>query len=183
MPSMKSRIAAFRKRVDYAEKAFLRSEDSRELDNCFEMYDGEFVVVALMRRAEKNTALMAALRAEFSQVSVTNWSWIRTAEKHSRITDSKLAEAAAQAQIEAEWHNVHVFMPQLIARSEDGAQPFEIVRREGSMETKETLWGTSLRAICQLVKSWQARTIQGAPFLSLLADIHIRTPEGETHAL
>lgn len=183
MPSMKSRIAAFRKRVDYAEKAFLIREDSRELDNCFEMYDGEYVVVALMRRAAKNPALMNAIRAEFSQVCASDWSWVRTAEKHSRIPDSKLGEAAAQAQIEAEWHNVHVFMPQLSARNEDGAQPFEVVRREGSMETKETLWGTSLRAVCHLVKSWHCRTIQGAPFLSLLAEIQIHTPEGEVHAL
>lgn len=183
MPSMKSRIAAFRKRVDYAEKAFLSREDSRDLDNCFEMYDGEFVVVALTRRSAKNSDLMAALRAEFSQVTAADWSWLRTAEKHKRIPDSKLGEAAAQAQIEAEWHNVHVFMPQLIVRNEDGAQRFEIVRREGSMETKETIWETSLRAVCHLVKSWHARTIQGAPFLSLLADIQIHTPEGEAHVL
>lgn len=183
MPSMKSRMAAFLNRVNYAEKAFLNREDSRQLDNCFEMYDGEFVVVALMRRAEKNPALMTALRAEFSQVSPSEWSWQRTADKHRRIPDHKLPEAAAQAQIEAEWHNVNVFMPQLIARNEEGAQQFEVVRREGSAEVKETLWGPSLRAVCNMVRSWDARTVMGAPFLSLLAEIHIRTPDGEIYAL
>lgn len=183
MPSMKSRMAAFRNRVNYAEQAFLRHEDSRELDNCFEMYDGEFVVVALMRRAARNPDLMAALRAEFSQVSPSEWSWLRTVEKHKRIPDHKLPEMAAQAQIEAEWHSVNIFMPQLIARNEEGAQPFEVVRREGPAELKETLWGPSLRAVCHQVRSWHARTVMGSPFLSLLAEIQIRTPDGEIHAL
>lgn len=183
MPSMKSRMAAYRKRVDYAHTAFLRGEDSRDFDNCFEMYDGEFVVVALMRRAQKDPVLMAAIRADFSQTCVENWSWIKTQEKYKRIPDSKLAELAAQKQIEAEWFNANVHFPQLAMANEQGVQPFRLTRKEGPYEIAETLYGYSVRAIVALVRSWTTRTVLGAPFLSMLAEITIQTQDGEIYPI
>jgi len=52
MKGTKGRIDAFNKRVRTAEKCYLSGVHDRTLDNCFEMHDGEMVVVALMRRAD-----------------------------------------------------------------------------------------------------------------------------------
>lgn len=49
LPSINERKRDFRERVRYASAAFMRREDSRKFDNCFEMYDGSYVVTALMR--------------------------------------------------------------------------------------------------------------------------------------
>lgn len=50
---------AFEDRVNYAASVISKGrmpENSRTLDTCFEMFDGEFVAAALVRRAKKNPA-------------------------------------------------------------------------------------------------------------------------------
>lgn len=184
MPSMSSRKASYRSRVDYAEKAFLSGRiDSRKFDNCFESYDGTFVVVALMRRAAIRPELMVAIRRDFSGTPYDQWSWPKVAARYERVSDARLSTMAAYAQIEAEWHTVNVFIPQLQTMREEGAQPYKITRKEGPEEVIETLYGTCLRAIVTMIRSWTERTIMGVPFLSILAEISISTPEGETVAL
>ena len=62
---MSNKIVSFNQRVDYAERGMQIAEDSRTFDACFEVYDGVFVVTALMRRAKHNPQLDHMIRNKF----------------------------------------------------------------------------------------------------------------------
>lgn len=73
-------------------------EDSRALDDCFEMHDGEYVVAALMRAAEADDPLKQAIRRMFSNFAT--WEeipWIETAASLAHIPDVALELEAARA--------------------------------------------------------------------------------------
>ena len=83
---------SFTERVAYARLAILRNEDSRAHDNCFEMYDGALVVTALMRQAETDPHLLAAIKRQFSIAGIGLWE--TTAAEHAHIPTHKLPDAA-----------------------------------------------------------------------------------------
>lgn len=88
-------------RVNFAAAYMVRGiTNSRALDNCFEMFDGDLVVTALVRRAMKNPKLHAAIAkqwgAQFPQ------SWLDTAMKYAHLTTRELPHAAAYMRASAE---------------------------------------------------------------------------------
>ena len=119
MPSLNMRKRAFQNRVLFAQQALITGDvDSRAFDACFEMYDGTFVVTALMRRAEADPALMAGILRYFGAADASTLAWTKTAAKFQNLRTLNLGNAAAVAQIEAEWENVYIAIPQMLARQE-----------------------------------------------------------------
>jgi len=90
--------ASFPERCRYARIGILMAEDSRALDDCFEMGDGAAVVAWLMRAAETDERLKEAIRWMFRNFDT--WEeipWIATAASLAHIPDAELgAEAARQ---------------------------------------------------------------------------------------
>lgn len=88
---MKTITGGFSYRVNFAAAHISRGANStRSFDNCFEMWDGDAVAVALYRRARKNAKLRKNL-----------WNYIgrelcvQVAFKHRRIPTNKLGELSA----------------------------------------------------------------------------------------
>lgn len=83
MPAMDD----FKGRVDYAASVIAaRRNTSRAFDGCFENYDGDAVVVALVRRAERNERLAENLPRYICKSSL--------AEAVGRFEGQDLAEVA-----------------------------------------------------------------------------------------
>jgi hypothetical protein len=85
----------FAGRVNYAAQCIMRGIiGTRALNSCFEMHDGDLVVSALVRRAQKNQQLHDAIskqwRGAFPQ------QWLDTSAKYSDVPTRKLAEKAAE---------------------------------------------------------------------------------------
>lgn len=94
--------ATFAARVAYAAEAIKRREDSRALDDCFEMNDGAYVVTALMRRAITDTALRRAIAAMFTdQPAFESVPWHKTARALAHIPDHRLEDAARRERARA----------------------------------------------------------------------------------
>jgi hypothetical protein len=183
MQSLGERKKNFRHRVAYAHAALLRGESSRQFDTCFGMHDGGYVVTALMRRAGKNPALKEAITRLFNPGPRGGWetlTWQETAWRNRHVSDAALANLAARKQIEEEWRWVHVTLPQMKAMRDPANTPFDVIRREGSDVLTERFYAADLRDAADAVRSWTERTVLGAPFLSILAEIEIRTPVGES---
>ena len=101
----------FTGRVNYAAQCLVRRVGigSRHFDTCFEMGDGDAVVTALQRRAEKNTRLKEAIMREFNSYNGGfPKSWQEAYEKLKHVPTRKLREAAAQEAAEsiARWSKV-----------------------------------------------------------------------------
>lgn len=81
---------AFEQRVKYAAQCIMVGRThTRHFDTCFEMNDGDYVVSALIRRAENNPALMDRIK------SVANIAmWNESHQKLAHIPRRKLAQAA-----------------------------------------------------------------------------------------
>ena len=89
-------LEAFSARVTYAEYCFLRGINSRRRDACFEMFDGEAVVVALLRRAENNPRLKNAIARGWSELrDGFPVSWMEHADRHAAIPTQELPVLAA----------------------------------------------------------------------------------------
>ena len=81
---------AFSARVNYAATCIMAGRThTRTFDNCFEMSDGDYVVEALMRRAENNQLLSKAISALGCD------SWPATHERLKSIPRGQLAAEAA----------------------------------------------------------------------------------------
>jgi hypothetical protein len=79
---------AFTARVNYAAQCFMRGTRSRRFDGCFEMFDGEAVVTALVRRARKNPRLCAAIARGWSDLKDgLPVLWVETAERYAHHSD------------------------------------------------------------------------------------------------
>lgn len=91
---------AFEVRVNYAAACIVRANGSvpqgRHFDTCFEMNDGDYVVEALVRRAEKNQRLAAVLYK-----AIDKWKADTVHEQLKDIPRRQLA-AVSRAQI-AKW--------------------------------------------------------------------------------
>ncbi len=84
----------FAGRVSYA--AFVitnKRNTTRAFDNCFENYDGDAVVAALVRRAEKNEKLRANLFSYLNEASAIG--------AYERLKGQKLAQAAREMRASA----------------------------------------------------------------------------------
>lgn len=69
---MRERAINFRRRVEFARDAILHGDiESREFDTCFEMYDGQFVVAALLRLAEPQ--LLQAIERRLGRETLLLW--------------------------------------------------------------------------------------------------------------
>jgi len=84
---------SFQYRVGFAASYMVRGiSDSRALDNCFEMFDGDLVVTALVRRAMQNRRLWDAIAAQWRGAFPE--SWIETAVKYAHLTTRQLPQEA-----------------------------------------------------------------------------------------
>ena len=92
---------SYQYRVNLAANYMMRGiSNSRALDNCFEMFDGDLVVTALVRRAMKNRKLWEAIARQWS--AGFPQSWIDTANKYAGISTRNLPAAAAKMRADAE---------------------------------------------------------------------------------
>ena len=92
-------IGGYLARLEYAAQGIMSGEDSRALDTCFEMWDGAFIVAGLIRRAENDEALRAAILRDYS--SVKGWEthpWHKTAATLAHVPTHRLPEAARREQ-------------------------------------------------------------------------------------
>jgi len=95
--------ASFAGRVSYAAEAITRREDSRAFDSCFEMFDGDFVVAALMRRAQTDPQLQAGiLRLFIKAPDFEAVPWQATAKALAHLPDHGLEDAARKARAAAQ---------------------------------------------------------------------------------
>ena len=91
----------FQYRVNFAAGYMVRGiTNSRALDNCFEMWDGDLVVTALVRRSMKNRKLWETIAKQWQEGFPQ--SWIATATKYAHLRTRQLPEAARAAQAAAE---------------------------------------------------------------------------------
>ncbi|SDR49184.1 hypothetical protein [Pseudovibrio sp. Tun.PSC04-5.I4] len=84
----------FKQRVNYAREGFCLGEDSRAFDNCFETYDGAFVVAALMRLSETDRELKQAILRHMSKAGLAEWQ--QTTASLAHIPTHKLSQKAAE---------------------------------------------------------------------------------------
>jgi hypothetical protein len=89
---------AFKERVDYAAACLVRGTKSRRFDTCFEMYDGDAVVTALVRRAWKNERLRKSFKGAWAACGLAPSglpaSWEQTAEQYKDIPTKELPDLA-----------------------------------------------------------------------------------------
>lgn len=78
----------FHERVNYAARCLLAgSTSSRAFDTCFEMFDGDMVVTALVRRAEQQPHLSQAIIDWYSKDEKFPQTWIDAAAKYVNVTN------------------------------------------------------------------------------------------------
>jgi hypothetical protein len=110
-------LKAFRERVTHAARAIMSgyragfdgfdATQTRAFDTCFEMYDGDAVVTALIRKAEHDPEFKTALTGYLTPNAEH---WQATAAKYARLKDrelpklSRLLIAKAESVREAEFH-------------------------------------------------------------------------------
>ncbi len=100
----------FQYRVNYAAKCIMTGTKSRRSNSCYEMWDGDIVVVALVRRARNNPKLWQAIVKDWGQTFPQHWLDLETKHRDTATRDLKiLAKKIREAeQIEsvkrvAEW--------------------------------------------------------------------------------
>lgn len=83
----------FAGRVNYAAACLVRKVGigSRHFDTCFEMFDGDAVVTALVRRARKNPKLKESLSRGLNVESIE-----ACAAKYEHISTRKLSDLARE---------------------------------------------------------------------------------------
>jgi len=91
---------SYQARVNYAALCIMRGTRSRAFDSCFEMFDGDAVVTALVRRASKNPKLHDAIARDWGGVFPALWE--DTARKYEATPTRQLAALAAQLRAEGQ---------------------------------------------------------------------------------
>jgi hypothetical protein len=82
-------------RVEFAERCFREGvSNSRDLDSCFEMYDGDAVVVALVRKTRTDPQLRRGIAAQWSGEFPARW--LETAHRYRTVPDKKLVKLATE---------------------------------------------------------------------------------------
>lgn len=90
MPKSHRPPSTFRARVEYAANSILNQDTrSREFDSCFEMYDGDVVVAAIVRKSETDPALRLAIALWQSHGKSDQLppDWIEAAAKYQSSID------------------------------------------------------------------------------------------------
>jgi hypothetical protein len=84
----KTMLREYRARVRRAASLLKAGKtDIRQFDNCFEMHDGDLVVTALVRQAQTDPELAAAMYSRFAY-------WQTTAQEYALLSNSELAYEA-----------------------------------------------------------------------------------------
>lgn len=82
---------AFRERVEHAARAIAggtwEATQTRAFDTCFEMYDGDLVVTALIRRGRRDPVFDAALT---TYLTPNREHWEKTAAEYADVPDRQL---------------------------------------------------------------------------------------------
>lgn len=175
MPTIQERKRAFRSRVFHAIKLIVASDTVEAKRRYFSGDDTDFLLTAIIRRAEKDEDLRNAICSAFA----ASWHavcWHEAAERNTHLSDSDLAQAAAHAEAEADWYLHHVEVPQMVARLDPECRPFSIIRTEGDWVHTETYEASCLRDAAKAIRLWDRRSIRGVPFLSMFAKIVIHDP-------
>jgi hypothetical protein len=124
-PTHKTMLREHRARVRKAASLFKAGKtDTRELDNCFEMHDGDLVVTALVRQAQTDPDLAAALYPKHAY-------WQTTAQKYALLSDAELAHEARR-HIWKAWLN---WEQQIIPARRDLAYVYKVVFDYGGSVT------------------------------------------------
>lgn len=90
----------FPSRVNYAVQCFkVGSTGGRKFDSCFEMYDGKYVVTAIVRRARKDPKFESKLKSHLNQVTWDKWQ--ETADKFSHLSNKELKAEADKTRLAA----------------------------------------------------------------------------------
>lgn len=100
----------FSGRVAYAKQCLKRSlkpgrswPQGRAFDTCFEMWDGDAVVTALVRKAQHDPDLKRAIARGWSATAPElPPGWLETAAKYADVTDRGLGKVAAKIRAERE---------------------------------------------------------------------------------
>jgi hypothetical protein len=88
-------IADFKRRVDFAIRVISDgSTTTRQFDSCFEMYDGDYVVAAIMRRAAHNPRLHEALYRRDGNWASSMPEWELCAVSLAHVADKDMATTA-----------------------------------------------------------------------------------------
>jgi hypothetical protein len=90
---------SFLGRVNYAHEALLKRKHIRAFDDCFENYDGSYVVASLMRRAAHSPELMAAIEAH-GEAMAEHWRKTAAQLAHLRNHDALARAAANERRVE-----------------------------------------------------------------------------------
>lgn len=94
---------AFSARVSYAARCFKRGTQSRHFDTCFEMWDGEAVVTALVRKAQKDPELKRCIAKGWSATyPELPTQWLETAAQYADVPDRELRKLAARIRAQRE---------------------------------------------------------------------------------
>jgi hypothetical protein len=103
----------FNTRVNYAIACMKKKRTgTRSFDNCFEMWDGDYVVTAILRRALKNPEFEIVLRNYLRTIELRE-DWEQTAKKFENLSNKEL-------KIEADEHRA-----KKIAESEERERNWE----------------------------------------------------------
>ena len=98
---MYARPDTFTARVDYAARVISkRRETSRAFDGCFENYDGDEVVAALILRARRNERIAANLPRYICAESIAT-----VGQAFAAMTSRQIAEQAASKRMAMEGSN------------------------------------------------------------------------------
>ena len=88
-------VENFSGRVNYAAACFVRgTTDTRHFDTCFEMWDGDAVVVALTRRSWRNPRLKNAIASRYQGRFPPHW--IATTARYGDVPTRQLPQLARQ---------------------------------------------------------------------------------------
>lgn len=91
--SLRARSDDFSYRVNYAAQCIVRNTNSRRFSSCFEMNDGDAVVVALVRRSWTNKKLYDAIARQWGGEFPSEWTEL--ADKYNSVPSRDLSKLAA----------------------------------------------------------------------------------------
>lgn len=104
------RPKSFQQRVNYAAQCILNQQTrSREFDSCFEMFDGDLVAAAIVRRCEVDDVLRAALAnwQSHGRSSEIPAEWLEAAAKYKDVSNLARKARSVRQQQERETEKMH----------------------------------------------------------------------------
>lgn len=135
----------FIRRVNYVERCFLNhTTNSRAFDDCFEQYDGAAVVTALVRRAQTDPTLYAAIAKDWREGFPT--SWIETEAQYASWPTEDLPRLAHELRTtQGQGASQQRLVPRNLTQSTDTATPF-VTHTDRTIDTSSTMIPTTHQA-------------------------------------